>query len=74
MAQKELMLNYACSLMLPMDDDLKDVFRDVWETVKIPMTVAVGKEMTSELKPYDFDMEKLGMQENDEAAENVFDT
>ena len=57
---KELALNYACSFLRPIDENLKEVIVDFINSNKIQLNMKLGNEMLNELSFYEVDPEWLG--------------
>ena len=53
-------MNFAASLLRPIDDTLRDVITDIATSNKIRMNVEIGKKMVTELKFYELDPLTLG--------------
>lgn len=71
--QKELAMNFGCSLLRPIEGRMRDVLIEVASSQKIRMNMAMGKEMMNELKFYELDITELGEKSDDEVQEEEFD-
>jgi imidazoleglycerol phosphate dehydratase HisB len=58
--QKELALNFAVSMIRPIDETLENVIIDIAASNKIRLNAQLGKEAINSLKFYEIDPELLG--------------
>lgn len=70
MRNKEIALNYACSLILPMDEELERMMKVVYASNPVRLTMDLGKEMVAELPLWDFSPDKIGREHEED---NTFD-
>ena len=64
--QKELALNYMCSILGPIEGRLLEVITEVAESRKLRMTMQLAKEMMAELSYYEIDIAYLGSDTEEE--------
>lgn len=53
-------LNYACSLLTPIDPETEEILIEMTECHKRRINHKLAREMMTELKPWDFDITQLG--------------
>lgn len=63
--QKEDALNFACSFLRPISQDLRKVLADAMASNKIQMNMKTGTKMLTELQFYTIDIEWLGSESED---------
>lgn len=68
-ANKELALNYVCSLIRPLDPVIVDVISELASSNKIRLNIALGKQMMAELKFYELDPLTVGSETDVEEEE-----
>lgn len=70
---KELMINYICKLYKPIDKELEDILKFIFDGNRVRLNHEVGRQMMRELKPYKVDPDRLGTKnpfgEEDEEAD-----
>ena len=78
--EKEELLNYACLMFKPLDQEFEKTLVHVIETNKIRHNYESFREQMKDLKPYKVDITKLGKAimfddepEEDEQAANTYD-
>jgi hypothetical protein len=54
MRNKEIALNFACSLILPMDEDLERQLLILFKSFPIRLNMELGKEMVAEMPLKEF--------------------
>ena len=58
--QKEIALNYLCSLIVPVEGKLLEVITEVAQSNKIRLNNELAKQMLNELNYYEMDIAYLG--------------
>lgn len=69
--QKELALNFACSFLRPIDEQLTDVISEVASSTKIRLNMAAAKEMLQEVRFHRVDIHDLGTDSEEEEDDDA---
>lgn len=67
--QKEIALNYLCSIMVPIEGRLLEVITEIASANKIRLNRENAKEMLQELNYYEMDIAELGSDTEDEGED-----
>ena len=62
-------MNFACSMLRPIEGRLRDVIIEVASSKKIRLNIELGKLMVNEQKFYELDAADLGESEDDSMEE-----
>lgn len=65
---KEAMLNYACSFLRPIGDDMKEIIVQMATSNKIQLNVQIGNKMINELPFWQVDHEEIGDSSDDDSG------
>ena len=57
---KETAMNFACSLLRPIEGTLQEVIADIANSHKVQLNMKLGNQMLNELQFYELDPETLG--------------
>mmetsp|Transcript_16074 Transcript_16074/g.27137 ORF Transcript_16074/g.27137 Transcript_16074/m.27137 type:complete len:131 (-) Transcript_16074:472-864(-) len=68
---KEQMLNFACSILRPMDSIMEGVMTEAITSNKIMLNAKLGDEMLNELPFYELDKDWLGSESEEEFHKKV---